>query len=489
MAITDDLLRFDNYPCMGCDAQNSNGETPDAMPVAEPMHSNHVPDHSLLRVCSVFKAQDSLKLNDYTSIVIDSGASGTVCRKIFVSERYPVFREHRSSSGESFKFGDSRHFVSCGEIDIPCSVTLCRTNGSHSHRILLRCDIVEAEIPILLSRAALVKMKVSISFDENKLMVGKAGSVRLSTTTSGHICLPAEYLPDELVRTREEEWCFPMDSEDKKKRMRTDAELLKIQTQLGHAPSRRMISLMNNGGFLVGEELADAIISKCGCASLRMKTHASVANAHLSPYPGYAIFIDVIYAQQHTGHAFPHLFMMDSFSRFMVCVAAKNIKTKVLVMLFEIHWVGFLGRPRFMIRDGGPGLIGAERLSYGEVHGITLVCNPTNNSYQMGSLERHVGLFKEAVGRVKSLGQSLANYDAVGLSCLVRNNSLIIGSGVTPSQVVFGKCDYLGGLDQWVGVWCVCVCGDAAGGTSQFRGSEDAKTRNYRIPCTLSVNA
>ena len=110
--------------------------------------------------------------------------------------------------------------------------------------------------------------------------------------------------------------------------------------------------------------------------------------------------------------------------------------------------MGFLGRPKFLIRDGGPGLIGHEWISYSEIHGVTLVCNPTNTPYQMGALGRHVGLTKEAIDRVKSLDQSLTNQEAVRLACLVRNNSLILGSGVTPAQVVFGKCDYLGGLDQ-----------------------------------------
>ena len=108
----------------------------------------------------------------------------------------------------------------------------------------------------------------------------------------------------------------------------------------------------------------------------------------------------------------------------MVRVPAKNIKTRELIRLFEIHWVGFLGRPRVLVRDGGPGLIGTEWLSYGNIHGITLVSNPTNTPYQMGALERHGGLLKEAIDRVKSLDQSMTNHDAVRLACLVRNNSL-----------------------------------------------------------------
>ena len=84
LAVTDDLLHFDNYNCLGRDAQYSNDDVPNTMPVSEPVQSTHVPEHSLLRVCSVFKAQDRIKLNDYTIIVIDSGASGTVCSKRFV---------------------------------------------------------------------------------------------------------------------------------------------------------------------------------------------------------------------------------------------------------------------------------------------------------------------------------------------------------------------------------------------------------------------
>ena len=86
-------------------------------------------------------------------------------------------------------------------------------------------------------------------------------------------------------------------------------------------------------------------------------------------------------------------------------------------------------------------------MSYGEIHGVTLVRNPTNAD-QMGALERNVGPPKETIDRVKSSGQSLTDHEEVRLACLVRNNSLIMGGGVAPSHVAFRKCDYLGGLDQ-----------------------------------------
>ena len=157
-------------------------------------------------------------------------------------------------------------------------------------------------------------MNASIVSYENRLVLGDSGFIRLSSTTSGHICLPVKYLPDEITTSREEEWCFPNDAQVRSKRTCTAAELLKIHIQLGNAPSRQIIPLMHNGGFLVDDELLASIISKCGCASSRMKVHASVANAHLSPFPGYAIYMDVIYVQQHNGHSSPHLFILDSFS-------------------------------------------------------------------------------------------------------------------------------------------------------------------------------
>ena len=53
VSITDDLLRFGNFPCSGRDAHQSNDDIPNSNNVAEPAQPNNVPDHSLFWVCSV----------------------------------------------------------------------------------------------------------------------------------------------------------------------------------------------------------------------------------------------------------------------------------------------------------------------------------------------------------------------------------------------------------------------------------------------------
>ena len=92
-------------------------------------------------------------------------------------------------------------------------------------------------------------MKASVLFEENKLVSGEYVYIHLSSTTSGHLCLPVECLPDVLISTREEEWRFPIETDGLKRGMRTPGELLEIHAQLGHASSRQIIALLNNGGF------------------------------------------------------------------------------------------------------------------------------------------------------------------------------------------------------------------------------------------------
>ena len=80
---------------------------------------------------------------------------------------------------------------------------------------------------------------------------------------------------------------------------------------------------------------------------------------------------------------------------------------------------------------------------------ITLVCNPTDTPNQMGALERHVALLKLAVARIRAHDESLPFAESVRSACLDRNNSLILGSGSTPSSsIVFGKSDYFYPLDS-----------------------------------------
>ena len=78
------------------------------------------------------------------------------------------------------------------------------------------------------------------------------------------------------------------------------------------------------------------------------------------------------------------------------------------------------------------------------------MCNPTNTPNQMGALERHVALLKLPLVKIRLRDSSLSFSESVRMACLARNNSMILGSGRTPSSIVFGKSDYFYPLENGI---------------------------------------
>ena len=414
---------------------------PNTHDVEEPSEEEKV---HLCWVSSIYRVQVREGSNVSTCVVIDSGASSTVCSKEFLHGLNPNVWKNRRESDKKFRFGDSRCFPSLGLICIVGLLTLKTDKGMVCEKIHIQCDVVEAKIPVLISRPALVRMHAVIHFDQNILVIGGRGTVKLQTSSSGHLLLPL--ILDANTNVTPEDWdqkCYPAST----RKVLDSQELVKVHKQLGHANVRQLSSVLREAGYEVNRVEIESMIDNCGCRGSRTKSYACLANAHLAPYPGYAVFVDIIYLRK-TGHQDPYVMIIDSFSRFIVCVPTPSIKPRDIVQIFEIFWMHWLGRPRFLVRDSGPGLVGNDWNAYARIHDITLICNPTNTPEQMGVLERHVALLKVAIEGLQEHDSKLEFAEVVRAACLARNNSILIGCGVTPSQICFGKNDYLNVLER-----------------------------------------
>ena len=68
-----------------------------------------------------------------------------------------------------------------------------------------------------------------------------------------------------------------------------------------------------------------------------------------------------------------------------------------------------------------------------------MIANPPNTAYQMGVIERHVGLLKDGVRKIQSVQRNALFGDVVRSACLARNNTSLMGYGLTPSELFLAK--------------------------------------------------
>ena len=159
----------------------------------------------------------------------------------------------------------------------------------------------------------------------------------------------------------------------------------------------------------------------------------------LSPTPGEQCFPDIYYPIEGSGHQHPFLIMVCAMTRFTVSVPIPSMRAEVAIKAFGKHWMMFAGRPRFLIRDSGPGTIAGVWADFCAVWGITLITNPVNTPAQMGMVERSVAIIKMGMRRIKPPAPNMPVETSTRHACVARNNMPLLGPNLTPSLLMFGK--------------------------------------------------
>ena len=99
-----------------------------------------------------------------------------------------------------FKFGDSRRFQSCGRVFFQNEVSIIGANpvqgnsleASNQKEIIttLQAEVIDADVPYLLSRSSLAKMNAAMSFKDRTLWISESGCIQLSENGMCHLIFP-----------------------------------------------------------------------------------------------------------------------------------------------------------------------------------------------------------------------------------------------------------------------------------------------------------
>ena len=93
----------------------------------------------------------------------------------------------RERSETIFKFGNGKIYHSIKRITIPVVIA-----GQH---VLLTTEVIENDIPLLLSKDTMKKANTYIDFANDKIILNKKVPVKF--TTSGHYCIPIGKIVDD----------------------------------------------------------------------------------------------------------------------------------------------------------------------------------------------------------------------------------------------------------------------------------------------------
>ena len=119
--------------------------------------------------------------------VLDSGCSNTVCGEEWMSmfiKRLSDEEQQRMvivPSDQPFTFGDGRTVISKRKVTMPCWM-----GGVPG---MITTDVVDCNIPLLLSRKSMKNTGMILNFKKDELTVNNR-PMRLKVTKSGHYALP-----------------------------------------------------------------------------------------------------------------------------------------------------------------------------------------------------------------------------------------------------------------------------------------------------------
>ena len=128
----------------------------------------------------------------------------------------------------TFKFGAGPIIPSSGTYEIPVNMAGCD--------IMLRTDVVDSDIPLLLSKQTMKEAGIVIDLLNDRAEIfGK--DIPLDTTSAGHYCIP-------LVMD------YPVDSINEILLTKSDQDLeksfLKLHRQFGHPPKSKLVKLLED---------------------------------------------------------------------------------------------------------------------------------------------------------------------------------------------------------------------------------------------------
>ena len=369
-----------------------------------------------------------LTVDARNSAVLDCACSSTVCGQNWMDcyidslsdedkERVLV-----NEGVKIFKFGGGERLKSKGSYCIPAVLA--------GKPVTVKTDVVDSDIPLLLSMDAMKRAKVKLDL-ENDTAVIFGEKIALNSTSSGHYCIPI----DKYSETKVESVCAVRLSEMKEQE-RYKA-LLKLHRQFGHPSENRLKALLVDAGVWSEQFASDLhkIQSNCEICKMYMRTPSRpIVALPLASQFNEKVCMDLKRWKQSRWI----LHMIDIFSRFSVSVFIDRKRPRDVIDKVMSCWVATFGVMEAILTDNGGEFSSDEMRDVASVLNVELLTTAAESPFQNGICERNHAVTDTML--IKMAEQCPDTSDDV-LLCWANmaKNSLQMNQGFSSYQIVFGK--------------------------------------------------
>ena len=320
-----------------------------------------------------------------------------------------------------FKFGGGTRLKSKGEYNLPAIIA--------GKEVIIRTDVVESDIPLLLSRTAMKKAAIKMDLENDTASImGK--DVSLNLTTSGHYCIPIDKAEEVAV---EAVCAVRLDVLSKQDQYKT---VLKLHRQFAHPTKKRLIALLKDAGVWKEEyyETVSEIEEKCELCKIYSKTPSRpVVGMPMATKFNEKVAMDL---KQWNDRWILHI--IDMWSRYTLSVFVTRKKPSNIIDALMTHWVGKFGVMGALMTDNGGEFNSDEMREVASILNVQLCTTAGESPFQNGLCERVHAITDMMLLKLEADYGKMNSQTLLSWANMARN-SLQMWNGYSSHQLVFGE--------------------------------------------------
>ena len=367
------------------------------------------------------------------SAVLDSGCTASVAGQSWVDCYLQTLNDDQQAniniqpSNRLFKFGGGESKLSKGKVELPCEIA--------GKTVQITTDIVDSDIPLLLSKPAMKAAKVKLDL-ENDQAEFWGTTVDLDCTSSGHYCLPL------MKQHVEIDQCL-LSVESKKDTYKEKEKVLrKLHKQFAHPSKERLKALMIDANIWDNEYqlIAKELYENCEICLKFQKTPARpVVALPIANQFNEAVAMDLKVWKKGMNNSIYILYLIDMFSRFTTARVINNKNPETIIDNVIQMWVGNgFGAPSKFIADNGGEFANKEYKEMCESLNIEVLHTAAESPWQNGLCERNHAVVDRCVEKILEDDPKLPLSQAISWGINAKN-CLQMWNGFSSYQLVFGQ--------------------------------------------------
>ena len=374
--------------------------------------------------------------------IIDSGAAKTVCGKKWYemyensltdAERSLIKEEEETNT--SFRFGDGN--------EIRSNVAKLFPTRICGKDVIIRANIVDNDVPLLISKVTLKNAKANLDFDHDQLVMDGIAQ-DLVNLPSNHYAIPIGRQEKDLTAEESQDVMTNLISEVYFENEDPEKMAWQIHRYFAHASSDKLKQFVSNTNHPKKKEIIQQI-DKLDC-NLCKKHKREVPRPRVSlPMAerfNQTVALDLKFMD--SGEVFVHV--IDLLTRFSSVMLVRDKTKEEIVEKFFMMWISIFGRPEKTLCDNGKEFCNEDFVSMCTNLNINMKTTAAFAPWSNGMVERHNALIAEMVEKIQ---QETGCSTEIAL-CWAANakNSMANVYGFSPQQLVFGYNTYCPGLDE-----------------------------------------